>query len=243
MVSLSVMSPALHAAALALAALTGGSAGVGERRANILPLAEPIGWTEDRMLFSSLSLGLEEWVPAERSTSEETPDELPDVSTSHVTFDGCELGLSGSLQLESWSQDGWPAAPAAHVVKQGHTEKDGQWLEYDQIPRRADRPESYLAYRYPVVDAPVISGYDLDKPDDEQRRGKMNAVGHGGVDLLAPMEAPIEMIRLEHQVGDAEVLFVGPLYGQTVVTHHVVREGGVERDYLLLFGHLDGAAG
>jgi murein DD-endopeptidase MepM/ murein hydrolase activator NlpD len=35
------------------------------------------------------------------------------------------------------------------------------------------------------------------------------------------------------------VLYAGPLYGQTVVTRHVVREGGVAHDYLLLFGHLD----
>jgi hypothetical protein len=27
----------------------------------------------------------------------------------------------------------------------------------------------------------------------------MNAVGHGGVDLVAPIGTPIEMLRLEHQ--------------------------------------------
>jgi hypothetical protein len=49
-------------------------------------------------------------------------------------------------------------------------------------------------------------------------------------------------VRLEHQEGDAEVLFVGSLFGETVITRHVLREGGQLRDYLLLFGHLDAPA-
>ena len=85
----------------------------------------------------------------------------------------------------------------------------------------------------------MVSGYDLDKPDEEQRRGHMHAVGHGGVDLMAPMGTLISMVRLNYQVGDAEVLYAGPLYGQTVVTRHVVREAGVDREYVLIFGHLD----
>ncbi|HEY6459421.1 MAG TPA: M23 family metallopeptidase, partial [Polyangiaceae bacterium] len=128
----------------------------------------------------------------------------------------------------------WPL-----VTENGHTEKDGRWVAYEQIGRRPERPESYAAYRTPVGDAPVVSGYDLDKPDAEQRRGRMHAVGHGGLDLVAPMGTPITMVRLEHQVGDAEVLYVGPLYGRTVVTRHVVREGGADHDYLLIFGHMD----
>lgn len=157
-------------------------------------------------------------------------------------FSGCELSLRGSLAPDEWVRDLWLGAPLAKVVPTGHTEKDGHWLDYDQIPRRPGRPEDYAAYRYPVIDAPVVSGYDLDKPDDEQRRGHMNAVGHGGVDLMAPMGTPISMLRLEHQVGQAEVLYVGTFYGETVITRHVVREGGVNRDYILIFGHLDRAA-
>jgi len=64
----------------------------------------------------------------------------------------------------------------------------------------------------------------------------------GGIDLVAPMGTAINILRLEHQVGDAEVLFVGPFYGETVITRHVVREGGVNREYVLIFGHLDRAA-
>ena len=157
-------------------------------------------------------------------------------------FAGCELGLAANLEPGAWARELWLGAPAPRVVDRGHTEKDGRWLDYEQIPRRPERPEAYAAYRYPVADAPVVSGYDLDKPDDEQRRGRMRAVGHGGVDLLAPMGTPITAPSLEHQVGDAEVLYVGPLYGETVVTRHVVRENGVDRDYVLLFGHLDRVA-
>jgi len=90
-----------------------------------------------------------------------------------------------------------------------------------------------------VLDAQVVSGYDLEKPDEEQRRGKMNAVGHGGLDIVAPMGTSITMVRLDHQVGDAEVIYVGRFYGETVVTRHTVREGGANHDYVLLFGHLD----
>ena len=50
------------------------------------------------------------------------------------------------------------------------------------------------------------------------------------------------MIRLDHQVGDAEVIYVGWLFGETVVTRHTIREGGRKRDYVLLFGHLQEAA-
>lgn len=187
----------------------------------------------------------ETWLLPEPPAIEEVlPGDLtedPEPAFPYV-FTGCELSLRGSLPPDEWVRDLWLGAPAAKVVPTGHTEKDGRWLDYDQIPRRPGRPEEYAAYRYPVIDALVVSGYDLDKPDDEQRRGRMNAVGHGGVDLMAPMGTPIAVPRLEHQVGTAEVLYVGTFYGETVITRHVVREGGVNRDYLLIFGHLDRAA-
>ena len=41
------------------------------------------------------------------------------------------------------------------------------------------------------------------------------------------------MVPLEHQEGDAEVVYVGPLFGTTVLTRHTLREGGQLRDYLL----------
>lgn len=134
----------------------------------------------------------------------------------------------------------------APIARGSHRERSGRWTIYDQIPRLPERPADYDAYRYPVPPGlsggrSVLSGYDLDKPDDAQRRGKrIRAVGHGGVDLPQTKGTPVTMLRLEHQEGDADVLYAGPLFGTSVVTHHVLREGGELRDYMLLFGHLDG---
>jgi murein DD-endopeptidase MepM/ murein hydrolase activator NlpD len=132
------------------------------------------------------------------------------------------------------------AVPGAHHDKRGRVET------YDQIPRRPDRPAAYDAYRYPI---PVpagnlaMSGYDLDLPDAAQRRGrKFSHVGHGGLDLASPRGTPVHLVTLEHQEGGAEILFVGKLFGNTVVTRHTLREGGRLRDYVVLFGHLERAA-
>jgi murein DD-endopeptidase MepM/ murein hydrolase activator NlpD len=128
-----------------------------------------------------------------------------------------------------------------------HHDKRGRLRTYEQIPRRPDRPAEYGVYRYPV---PVgagsklaMSGYDLDLPDEEQRRGrKLSHVGHGGVDLAAPRGTEVRVVSLEHQEGDAEVLFAGKLFGTSVVTKHTLREGGRLRDYIVLYGHLDRTA-
>lgn len=136
----------------------------------------------------------------------------------------------------------------APVLPNAHHDKSGAWVAYDQIGRRPDRPEDYDAYRYPIPPGlpnghSVISGYDLDRPDQAQRRGRtLRAVGHGGVDLPQAKGTRIPIFHLEHQQGEAEVLYVGPLFGTTVVTLHTLREGGQLRDYVLLFGHLDGPA-
>jgi murein DD-endopeptidase MepM/ murein hydrolase activator NlpD len=179
--------------------------------------------------------------PESSAADEDASDLLSDADRPYV-FAGCELALARNLAPEAWAPDLRFGAPRPRLDENGHTEKDGHWLDYEQIARRTERPKSYEAYLYPLADAPVVSGYDLDKSDDEQRRGRMRAVGHGGVDLVAKIGTPIAMLRLEHQIGDAEILYVGPLYGETVITRHVVREGGVDRDYVLLFGHLDHVA-
>jgi murein DD-endopeptidase MepM/ murein hydrolase activator NlpD len=178
--------------------------------------------------------------PESSAADEEILDDAPE-EPPHVILVGCDLALSGGLDPESWSRELWLGAPMPRIVENGHLDKEGRWIDYEQIARRPERPEWYGAYRYGVAGGTVVSGYDLDKPDDEQRRGHMNAVGHGGVDLVAELGAPIKALRLEHQVGDAEVLYVGPLYGETVVTRQAVREGGVAHDYLVIYGHLDHA--
>ena len=135
-----------------------------------------------------------------------------------------------------------PSSPNAH------RERSGRWSIYDQIPRRPDRPADYDAYQYPVPPGmpdghSVVSGYDLDRPDPSQRRGPMlHAVGHGGVDLPQARGTPCLLVPLERQQGDADVLYVGPYFGTTVMTRHTVREGGQLRDYIAIFGHMDGVA-
>lgn len=135
--------------------------------------------------------------------------------------------------------------PEEEPESNAHHDKRGHWIVYDQIPRRPERPADYDAYRFPVACAHdcVVSGYDLDRPDDAQRRGRrLSHVGHGAVDLPQRKGTPIVLVPLEHQEGDAEVIYVGPLFGTTVITRHTLREAGQLRDYVLLFGHLDAPA-
>jgi murein DD-endopeptidase MepM/ murein hydrolase activator NlpD len=128
-----------------------------------------------------------------------------------------------------------------------HHDRNGQLRVYDQIPLRPERPRDFRKYRLPVPvlldQSFVTSGYDLDRPDAEQRRGpELSAVGHGGVDLAQARGTEVHLVNLENQVGDAEVLDVGHLFGNSVVTHHALREAGALRDYLVIYGHLESAA-
>jgi hypothetical protein len=169
-------------------------------------------------------------------------DLLRDVEEEPSASGPCELALDSVPSFHLWDDDVWVGAPWPHIERNGHTLKEGKWEEYDQIGRRWDRPESYASYRYPVPSALVASGYDLDRPDEKQRRGPhLSAIGHGGVDLAEEKGTPIRMVALDHQIGDAEVLFVGHLFGTSVVTRHTLREGGKRHDYIVIFGHLDKA--
>lgn len=135
--------------------------------------------------------------------------------------------------------------PAFEAQANTHRERSGRVATYDQIPRLPERPADYDAYRYPIPPGLagghyVVSGYDLDQPDERQRRGPtLRHVGHGAVDLPQAKGTPVQMISLDHQEGDAEVLYAGSLFGTTVLTRHTVREAGRLRDYVMLFGHLD----
>lgn len=140
------------------------------------------------------------------------------------------------------------SGPELLVAPGAHRDKSGAWATYQQIPRLPDRPPSYDAYLYPIPPgltngAAVVSGYDLDRPDEQQRRGqRLSHVGHGGVDLPQARGTKVSLIRLEHQTGEAEVLYTGPLFGTTVLTRHTLMENGVHRDYVILFGHLESIA-
>jgi murein DD-endopeptidase MepM/ murein hydrolase activator NlpD len=137
------------------------------------------------------------------------------------------------------------SGPELAAATGAHREKSGAWSSYEQIPRLPERPPNYEAYVYPIPPGvphgcPVISGYDLDRPDEQQRRGRrLTHVGHGGVDLPQARGTPVALLRLDHQVGDAEVLYAGHLFGTTVLTRHTLSENGQKRDYLALHGHLD----
>lgn len=132
-------------------------------------------------------------------------------------------------------------APESESQSNVHHDRRGRAVSYNQIPRRPERPSDYDAYRYPVpCKGCVVSGYDLDLPDADQRRGRrLRYVGHGAVDLVEKRGTAVTVVALEHQVGDAQVVYVGPLFGTTVITLHTLREGGDLRDYLILFGHLE----
>jgi murein DD-endopeptidase MepM/ murein hydrolase activator NlpD len=125
-----------------------------------------------------------------------------------------------------------------------HRTRSGEITEYDQIPRRPERPKDYRLYRYPVEplagQSLLMSGYDLHLPDDSQRRGrKLKATGHGGIDLAQKRGAEVRLVALEHQAEAAEVLYVGWLFGNSVVTLHRINEAGERREYIVIFGHLE----
>lgn len=141
--------------------------------------------------------------------------------------------------------DGAEGAPASEPLSGAHPALEpGRGLEtYDHIPRRPDRSPDLTAYQYPIG-APgepvrVLSGYDLDLPGAAQRRTS-HAVGHGAVDIAASRRDTVRVAELENQEGQAEVAFIGPLFGSTVVTNHLVREAGHLNHYVVLYGHLDG---
>ena len=127
-----------------------------------------------------------------------------------------------------------------------HRNSLGVWDSYEQIPRRPDRPADYSMYMFPLSSVrpdDIVSGYDLHAADEYQRRGpNLHAIGHGGVDIIALRGTPVHMMPLLAQQGAATVVYVGVIFGNTVVTRHRVREADRYRDYLALFGHLDRAA-
>lgn len=169
-----------------------------------------------------------------------TPGELAQTSCPSGTVPDGDV----CVHVTDLTDDG-PEAPAQANT---HRERSGQWTHYEQIPRLPERPADYDVYRYPIPPGLagghyVVSGYDLDKPDEAQRRGRtLKHVGHGGVDLPQTKGTPIKLVTLEHQEGPAEVLYTGPHFGTTVITRHTLREGGRTRDYIVIFGHMDSIA-
>jgi murein DD-endopeptidase MepM/ murein hydrolase activator NlpD len=147
------------------------------------------------------------------------------------------------IPVPSETAGGEPLDPQANA----HRDRSGRWRMYEQIPRRPERPADYRRYRLPIPTMAgqsfLLSGYDLHLPDAEQRRGAhLSAVGHGGVDIAQKRGTEVRLLALEHQVGDAEIVYIGKLFGNSVVTRHALREAGKLRDYVVIHGHLDGPA-
>jgi murein DD-endopeptidase MepM/ murein hydrolase activator NlpD len=159
----------------------------------------------------------------------------------------CELGSLPTFHgCVSFEQVQMPAGPALVAQPNRHRNAQGQTQTYEQIPMLPERSPNYRHYLYPLdIKEPGIqfsSGYDLDRPEDKQRHGPQARIGHGGVDILAPTGTEVRAMDLEFQKGPAEVLYVGELFGTTVVTLHVRNEGKTPRSYVVLHGHLKEAA-
>ncbi len=136
------------------------------------------------------------------------------------------------------------AGPGMRKEVHAHQDRSGQWRIYEHIPRRPDRAASYATYRYPVDTPPtgpiLLRSYDPARPEPDQRslHGFAGA-GHGGIEIGQERGTAVRAIDLAHQKGDADVVFVGDLLGNTVVTRHSLAEAGRTREYLLLHGRLD----
>jgi len=105
------------------------------------------------------------------------------------------------------------------------------------IPRRPDRPADVTQYRFPLVEGvkPVLlAGLDLPP-------GTMPDVDIGSTSALLGVSSGDEVVvvTLDGQEGAAEIAFVGELVGTTVVTAHMIREGGRLRQMLLVHGYLE----
>jgi hypothetical protein len=112
------------------------------------------------------------------------------------------------------------------------------------IPRRPDRPADPTAYRYPLVlhpgPLPLLAGLDLPPPTPPvQDRPGSSASTAAAVELGASADDEVQALELDHQEGPAEVAFVGDLLGTTVITAHLVRDGGRLRQLLVVLGNLD----
>jgi hypothetical protein len=181
-----------------------------------------LGEHEDNLL----TRGADEWA-------------LRDIEDGTVS---CAPFFDGEPRLTLFDDPLWREPPAPEIAEGWHTDRHGEPVVYDHIPLRWDRPTNHDAYVYPVAHPygvpAILSAYDLGLPNELQRRSASGVVGHGGIDLLQVRGAPIRMIRIAHQVGNAELLYVGPLFGNTVVTKHARYEGGERRHYVLIFGHL-----
>jgi hypothetical protein len=108
------------------------------------------------------------------------------------------------------------------------------------IPKRPERPADASTYRFPLaagVKPIVLAGLDLPPgtmPDVDINPTAVLLGASSGDEVVA--------VTLEGQEGPAEIVFVGELVRQTIITAHMVREGGRLRQILLVHGFLERAS-
>ena len=119
-----------------------------------------------------------------------------------------------------------------------------RWTGRDSgIPRLPGRPERYEDYELPVEDPGLVSpAAPSDLGGDELERwlrgeGRFSAEPVG-IRIESSADAPVTLVELEGQQGNAEVVLAGELYGITVATRHRVDTGSGVRDYVALYGQL-----
>ncbi|UQA61140.1 hypothetical protein [Polyangium aurulentum] len=104
------------------------------------------------------------------------------------------------------------------------------------IPRRPDRPAEAAAYRFPIGPAEsaptILAGLDVPSADGAP-------LPPSAVEIGADAGDEVIALSLEDQEGPAEVAMVGELFGTTVVTAHLVHDGGRLRQILLFHGGLE----
>jgi len=98
----------------------------------------------------------------------------------------------------------------------------------DHVPRLPDRPEDWRSYQLPVD--PLVRVYAPEESFDGRPRH--------GIELAGEAGAAVTLVDLVGQVGDAEVVLVGELYGVTVAVRHRVEGPAGERTYLVIYGRL-----
>lgn len=101
------------------------------------------------------------------------------------------------------------------------------------IPKRADRPADYGAYRLPVAasGSPAVVSTEA--------AGSDGGVRGLGISIAAAAGTPVTAMALDGQDGPSEIVFAGSLIGGTVIIRSTVRTSGRTGNYLSVIGNLD----
>jgi hypothetical protein len=107
-------------------------------------------------------------------------------------------------------------------------------VPFERIPRMPERPADPAAYVYPAGAEAADGGVTGPRI--------LAGVERPGIRVAVRPNERVRALALEGQVGPAEVVFAGDLYGVTVVTAHTLEGTGRKHVVLLFHGALDHAA-